>query len=89
MKTGGDFHFKRIEWFNGGLFDSDAALPLEPEDIKLTLEFSRLDWSSIDPAILGTLFERGLARISDPSSALITPTAKRSCLSSIRSSSSR
>ncbi len=60
MKTGGDFHFKRIEWFNGGLFDSDAALPLEPEDIKLTLEVSRLDWSSIDPAILGTLFERGL-----------------------------
>ena len=60
MKTGGDFHFKRIDWFNGGLFDSEAALPLEPEDIKLTLEVSRLDWSSIDPAIMGTLFERGL-----------------------------
>ncbi len=60
MKSGGDFHFKRIEWFNGGLFDDGAALPLEYEDIKLTLEVSRLDWSSVDPAIMGTLFERGL-----------------------------
>jgi type II restriction/modification system DNA methylase subunit YeeA len=60
MKSGGDFHFKHIEWFNGGLFDDDAALPLEAEDIKLTLEVSGLDWSSVDPAIMGTLFERGL-----------------------------
>ena len=30
------------------------------EQIQTTLEASGLDWSSIDPSILGTLFERGL-----------------------------
>jgi len=28
MKDGGLIDFERIEWFNGGLFDNDQALPL-------------------------------------------------------------
>jgi hypothetical protein len=28
MKDGGLVGFERIEWFNGGLFDDDTALPL-------------------------------------------------------------
>ena len=28
MKDGGLIGFERIEWFNGGLFDNDQALPL-------------------------------------------------------------
>ena len=49
-----------VDWFNGGLFDDDMALPLEKSDIDNVLAASRLDWLEIDPSILGTLFERGL-----------------------------
>ena len=60
MKDGGRVGFTRVDWFNGGLFDDDAALPLERADIDDLLDAARLDWSQIDPSILGTLFERGL-----------------------------
>ena len=60
MACGGRVGFEPVEWFNGGLFDDDTALPLEKSDIDTVLAASRLDWSEIDPSILGTLFERGL-----------------------------
>ncbi|WP_373413539.1 class I SAM-dependent DNA methyltransferase [Ensifer aridi] len=60
MKSGGMVGFERVEWFNGGLFDDDGALALEAADINNLLAAARLDWSEIDPSILGTLFERGL-----------------------------
>ena len=60
MATGGLVGFEAVAWFNGGLFDDDAALPLEKPEIETTLEAAALDWSDIDPSILGTLFERGL-----------------------------
>ncbi len=60
MKNGGLIGFERIEWFNGGLFDDDLALPLKAEDITLCLRAASLDWSEIDPSIFGTLFVRGL-----------------------------
>ena len=60
MAAGGRVGFEAVAWFNGGLFDDGAALPLEAADIKTVLAASDLDWSEIDPSILGTLFERGL-----------------------------
>lgn len=60
MAKGGRFGAKMVDWFNGGLFDDDSALPLKAEEIKTTLRAAELDWSEIDPAIMGTLFERGL-----------------------------
>ena len=60
MAAGGRVGFETVAWFNGGLFDSDDALPLTRDEIATTLEASALDWSEIDPSILGTLFERGL-----------------------------
>lgn len=63
MHKGGDVAFENVEWFNGGLFDDDAVLRLEPPDLKILLDACRLDWSAIEPSIFGTLFERGL----DPS----------------------
>lgn len=60
MQTGGMVGFEKVEWFNGGLFDDDTALPLKSEDIKDLLTAAKLDWADIDPSILGTLFERGL-----------------------------
>jgi len=60
---GGLFGAERIDWFNGGLFDSGAVLPLDADEIGVVDRVSRLDWSQVEPAIFGTLFERGL----DPS----------------------
>src|SRR5690606_27144711 len=60
MLKGGRIGFERVDWFNGGLFDDDAALPLEKAEIEQVLAAARLDWAEIDPSIFGTLFERGL-----------------------------
>ncbi|MBY0350397.1 DNA methyltransferase [Tabrizicola sp.] len=57
---GGKVGFKPVEWFNGGLFDSDEALPLTYADIDDLKRAAHLNWSDIDPSIMGTLFERGL-----------------------------
>src|SRR5664280_1998765 len=64
MATGGGmFGVERIDWFNGGLFDSAEILSLSTPEIAMLVEVGRLDWGRIEPAIFGTLFERGL----DPS----------------------
>ena len=50
-------------WVNGGLFDESAPVEtfaLTEDMVAILDEVSQLDWSRIDPAILGTLFERGL-----------------------------
>ncbi len=60
MCQGGRVGFETVEWFNGGLFDDDTSLSLEKPEIDIVLEAADLDWSEIDPSILGTLFERGL-----------------------------
>ena len=60
MSSGGRVGFEAVAWFNGGLFDDGATLPLEKSDIETVLAAADLDWSEIDPSILGTLFERGL-----------------------------
>jgi hypothetical protein len=57
---GGLFGTEEIDWFNGGLFDSPDVLPLTGPEITTLLEVSRLNWALIEPAIFGTLFERGL-----------------------------
>ena len=52
---------ERIDWFNGGLFDddSDAATDRATRSRWCTRR-GRCDWAEIEPAIFGTLFERGL-----------------------------
>ncbi|MFP5342391.1 MAG: class I SAM-dependent DNA methyltransferase [Candidatus Limnocylindria bacterium] len=57
---GGLFGTEEIQWFNGGLFDSGHVLPLTGTEINTLLEVSKLNWAKIEPAIFGTLFERGL-----------------------------
>ena len=59
-QSGGLFGAERIEWFNGGLFDGAEVLPLSKDHVELVQSVSRLDWSQVEPAIFGTLFERGL-----------------------------
>jgi type II restriction/modification system DNA methylase subunit YeeA len=61
MRTGGFFGAEVIAWFNGGLFDDAPPLPLERADLKLIADTAaEHDWSQIDPAIFGTLFEEAL-----------------------------
>ncbi len=59
-ESGRFFGTQRIEWFNGGLFDDDSALRFTRDELRTVAEASTLDWSQVEPAILGTLFERGL-----------------------------
>ncbi|MBA2372850.1 MAG: class I SAM-dependent DNA methyltransferase, partial [Chloroflexi bacterium] len=59
-KDGGLFGTEEIDWFNGGLFDSGEVIPLTGTEITTLLEVSKLNWALIEPAIFGTLFERGL-----------------------------
>jgi hypothetical protein len=59
-KGGGLFGVERIEWFNGGLFDDAEVITLAPPEFEMIGRVSKLDWSQIEPAIFGTLFERGL-----------------------------
>jgi type II restriction/modification system DNA methylase subunit YeeA len=61
MRDGGEIGFGDVvPWFNGGLFDDDDALPLDAVSVTQLLTCAKLDWSDIEPAIFGTLFERGL-----------------------------
>ena len=60
MATGDWFGANLIRHFNGDLFNDDAVLPMDRTGLGILDEISRLDWSSIEPSILGTLFERSL-----------------------------
>ena len=65
MATGGYFGVETIPHVDGGLFDDDAltdrGLPaLDDQSLAVLAEVSRLDWAAIEPAIFGTLFQRGL-----------------------------
>ncbi len=88
MQKGGDFALEDIAWFNGGLFESIDPLPLNDVESRILLAAAKLDWNAIDPAIFGTLFERGLdpkkrsqlgAHYTDPTTImrLVEPTIVR------------
>jgi len=57
---GGMFGEHDIAYFNGGLFSDEEAYELTRDDLAVLALSSELDWSSIEPAIFGTLFERSL-----------------------------
>jgi len=60
MQSGGDFLLEDIAWFNGGLFARVELIEPTPDEVAALHAASRMDWSAIEPSILGTLFERGL-----------------------------
>ena len=64
MAGGGGFGADDIKHFNGGLFNDAAVLPMTSQDLSTLAACAKLDWSSIEPSIFGTLFERSL----DPAS---------------------
>ena len=60
MAKGGWFGTDQIPHFNGGLFDDDTVLDLDSDGLDILARVSKLDWSSIEPSIFGTLFVRSL-----------------------------
>ena len=60
MASGGMYGADAIPHFNGGLFDSDTVIDLDSDSLRVLYDVSGLDWSSIEPSIFGTLFERSL-----------------------------
>ena len=46
--------------FNGGLFQSTAALPLTYDQLGLLIDAADSNWRDVEPAIFGTLLERAL-----------------------------
>ena len=49
-----------IHYFNGGLFADDEVFDLTSADMMVLRWAAAPDWSQVEPAIFGTLFERGL-----------------------------
>ena len=62
-RAGGFFGVDHILHFDGGLFDDEEVLDLDAEWLRVLNRLTGLDWGNMEPAILGTLFERSL----DPS----------------------
>ncbi|MCB8980374.1 MAG: class I SAM-dependent DNA methyltransferase [Ardenticatenaceae bacterium] len=60
MQNGGWFGVAEIAQFDGALFDGAAVLELDSTGLDILARVSGLDWSSIEPSILGTLFQRSL-----------------------------
>jgi hypothetical protein len=61
MNAGTNFaFFGKLMRFNGGLFEAPSALPLDKNGLFILLEAAQCDWSSVEPAIFGTLLERAL-----------------------------
>ena len=60
MTSGGYFGVDEIRNFDGGLFDDANVLELDREALDILHRVARLDWSNIEPSILGTLFTAAL-----------------------------
>ena len=87
-KDGALFGTDAIPWFNGGLFQKIDVPNLTKMDVDALKTASTLNWSAIDVAIFGTLFERGLdpkkrsqlgAHYTDPATIMriVTPVVER------------
>ena len=60
MASGGSFGADDIPLVDGGLFNDDSTLDLDGDSLHILAEVSGLDWSSVEPSVLGTLFVRSL-----------------------------
>ncbi|MDD5139164.1 MAG: hypothetical protein PHY43_02760 [Verrucomicrobiales bacterium] len=60
MAKGGLFGHRKIRHFNGHLFEDATVFELTDDEIRLLADAAESDWQFIQPAIMGTLFERAL-----------------------------
>lgn len=52
---------RKLLYFNGGLFASAKALPVNGAQLGLLRKAAALEWRHVEPAIFGTLLERALS----------------------------
>ncbi len=50
----------QVRRFNGYLFKTTEALPLDADELKVLIEAASKVWTDVEPAIFGTLLERAL-----------------------------
>jgi hypothetical protein len=60
MREGGLFGVEPIPHVDGDLFDDAEVLYLDTDGLAILSDVCNLDWSNIEPSVLGTLFERSL-----------------------------
>jgi type II restriction/modification system DNA methylase subunit YeeA len=60
MASGGYFWGEEIPHVNGGLFREIRPVPLAQAELATLAAAAKLNWSKVEPAIFGTLFERSL-----------------------------
>lgn len=49
--------YKGVPYFNGGLFGTQVPLELRPRELGLLEDAAKQDWSKVNPAIFGALFQ--------------------------------
>ena len=54
--------YKDVPYFNGGIFSTVEHIELAESDISLLLNAATQEWSKVEPAIFGTLFESSMGR---------------------------
>lgn len=79
MKAGGRIGFEHVAWFNGGLFNDDAALPLDKDDIALTSRAAIWIGRKSTPPFSEPCSNAALIPASGRSSEHIIPIATKSC----------
>lgn len=60
MRSGGDLMALQIRHFNGKLFEEIDPPNLVGHNLLTLQKLAKMDWSQIQPEVIGTLFERGL-----------------------------
>ncbi len=56
-KKAKDGRFRDVNYFNGGIFKEINPIKLNTQEIDLLEETAKFDWSRIEPAIFGNIFE--------------------------------
>ena len=54
--------FNEIQYFNGGLFNEIAPIELNRQELFDLLEAGKKDWSKVNPAIFGTIFQSSMGK---------------------------
>lgn len=58
--TGG--RFKDVDYFNGGLFATVEPVELTREELEFLHAAAKEDWSKVNPAIFGTIFQHSMGK---------------------------
>lgn len=61
-KSAKDGRFKAVQYFNGGLFATVDPVELTIPELALLAEAAKENWSKVQPAIFGTLFQGSMGK---------------------------